>query len=666
VITNFDKKMARKRKAEGDTSGQKVTKEDEGHIRRAAVGDAVGRVSKSENRIVDKGEGLPKEGKGGELEKREANAKMQMEAKQAKERREKEAQETKARKEKEKEQEAQKEAEKEKAELKEKARREKEEKAKKDKAEKAEKAKKAKEEKAEKARKAKEEKAEKGRREKEEKAREEREKARKDAELRKERERGVNQKPARKPLQHKEGGAMTVPRDKSKYKSNSTVATSDEEVKLKGPRMPRPRPEDEEEDVEDEQDTKSKSKGKRKAVSPEAENVKRKKVAPVEESDEDEDDNERDTDGEDEDNDDHDTRPLKVAQKRAAAKAAVKRAAEAPPYDWFAVPERCSLCVSKNMDCFWKDGSGMKEGPKACWGCRTRKIACYNGFKKAGPVVVEVDKISPFLVDLRTPLNNLRKRLAPPAADMDGVPRSGILGENPDVPNTLGELLVDLLVTIRETKEENKDLKKELKEVKRTLQTMVTYESKMQAQVMNALNTLSSQVQSPPPPQVMPMDIASNADPVISRHAASTTPARHSPVPPISESTLLMASRVRINLEDSENEEIASDQGPSSASRSPPNKDEVAGDDEPAIPSVVADRTRNKKKAAAGPEAPGDDASNSEHSDQEEEVKMPRGKKRKGAGKEDVDSEEANPKKKARVPAGKAKAGTKAAGNQGA
>jgi hypothetical protein len=114
-----------------------------------------------------------------------------------------------------------------------------------------------------------------------------------------------------------------------------------------------------------------------------------------------------------------------------------------------------------------------------------------------------------------------------------------------------------------------------------------------------------------------------------------------------------MVSRVNVTLEESDNEETAApdiDQGPSSASRAlgipiPGKQDDVPVEREPVILSVVADRTRNKKKAAAVHDAPANDASGSEHSNREEEVPMPRGKKRKAAGKEDGDGNEANAKK---------------------
>jgi len=284
--------------------------------------------------------------------------------------------------------------------------------------------------------------------------------------------------------------------------------------------------------------------------------------------------------------------------------------------------------------------------------------------------VVELDKISPFLIDLGTPLNDLSKHLAPPPADIDGTLCSGIAGEHPDVPNTLGELLVDLAITIHETKEENKELKKELKDVKRTLQTMVAYEEKMQAEVMDVLKVISAKIQ---PPQVVPVGIVSCPEDCspITWHAKTTTAPRPSPVvlPPVS-----MPSRVAINLEESD-EDIGSrniDEGPSSASRMlrvpiPPKnaEDELTGDEnEPAIPSAVADRTRNKKKAAESIEPPTDNVSGSEHSNEEEEVKIRRGQKRKVAGKGDGDGEdETIPRKKARVPAGKTKTATKAAGS---
>ena len=99
----------------------------------------------------------------------------------------------------------------------------------------------------------------------------------------------------------------------------------------------------------------------------------------------------------------------------------------------------------------------------------------------------------------------------------------------------------------------------------------------------------------------------------------------------------------------------------------PPNnaEDELNGDaNEPPIPSVVVDRTRNKKKAAESIEPPADNVSGSEHSNEEEEVKIRRGQKRKVAGKGDGDGEdETIPRKKPRVPAGKTKTATKAAGN---
>jgi hypothetical protein len=418
-----------------------------------------------------------------------------------------------------------------------------------------------------------------------------------------------------KPLVHKDGGRITATRPKPK--SASVVPTTDDEEIV----------------VVD-------SKGKRKADDPDhAKGGKRKKlkeVINVDEEEEDDDDDDDDSTGNEEeyqgDDDDH---PLLKAQRRSALKKESKepkKLPKNPPIEWFPVQERCALCARLKVDCFWADGAPGKEGPKCCYKCRQRKTVCINGF------ATQADKVK---VDLSTPLGDLIERLAPPPSDDPDVPRSGVAGENANGPTTLGDLLVDILVALRQTKEENVELKKEVKGLQRTVETMATYDSATHREVMANLEGLPAEIVRRSRNSISPRPRRSTTprpEPSLVKPAVAPSPANEAAV----EKTSLLQSRLHMYNSDEEDSSPLPDGGKPASSASQTNDNQESN-----VPSVVADRTRNKKKVAQSVDVPAVDPVDIEVDD-DVPVQLARPNKRKMSADGDEEVEEVDNNKKAR------------------
>lgn len=319
--------------------------------------------------------------------------------------------------------------------------------------------------------------------------------------------------------------------------------------------------------------------------------------------------------------------PLEKSRRRAESKAPPP-----PPSDCIEVEEKCARCSKLRMSCLWTPDAIKKAGPKACWRCKKAKVGCINSYRGSGPMGI----------DLGTPLDDLVDHLAPPVSNAAGVPRSGTAGETEN-PTTLGELLVEVLANTRAVKEENMELKGQMKAMRQALETMMFHNGQSQRQVLDAIK-----------------DIPSAPAPVWTPRALPTippsSPPRPSPRPSHSPSLSplpLLAKPIqgRLVVSDTEDESPSSaestprrptSRAESSASRA--NNDEEI-EEVGVIPSVVADRTRGRTKAAASPkEVSGEEDDEEQEEVEEESPKKAKATKRKATAVEDTEVPAKKPK----------------------
>ena len=393
----------------------------------------------------------------------------------------------------------------------------------------------------------------------------------------------------------KGGGRMTTSggtQKKRGVKSPSEVGDTDEEVPV----------------------VVKQKKGKQKAENYE-EGVKAKAKRKVEmEVDDDVDEDE------DDDEEDHDAAkaPLERAKERAEAKA---EGMDVPP-DCIDVEEKCGQCAKAKVKCLWTREAIRKAGPKACLRCRSRKIGCINtSFRGSAPVTL----------DLHTSIEDFIDSLSPPRSGSDGVPSAGVLGEDSNIPTTLGELLVELLSTVRATQEESQELRKEIRAVRGTLATMVAVDNMSHRGVMHAIEGLPADVHrlvtptikelphlimrgfksitppaplpAIPPPLIRQEDVT--AAPVTAAAGPRADPvAAHPPSPTrapgiVSRSLPPTSSRGSSPLssqpDPDDDNNLPTPAAPQGSVQGPPVEDEVE-DETPRVPSVVANRTRHRTK----------------------------------------------------------------------
>lgn len=455
-----------------------------------------------------------------------------------------------------------------------------------------------------------------------------------------------------KPLVHREGGRMTPtnthpPKAGGRQRVVKSVPIVEESGEEGGGKV----------------DTK----GKRKAAERAQERVKAVTKVEDEEEDDEEDPEDEMEDGEHEHKEAR-ASSSKTILERVKERDEAKVESNPPPSGWITVDvkERCGQCTKSNTDCHWAPGALRKAGPKACWKCKCRKTGCTPHYRGSGPVQV----------DLGTPVEDLVQRLVPPASESDGIPRPGIVGEGSEPPTTLGELMIDLLSEIRTLREENRWMKKEVEIIQRTLGTMIAYNAKNQCDVMDRLDGLPGSLddrlgdclkdiperlkdipeavhQRIMESLIIPVGVRSPTDirppPSLATiaHLEPTAISTTSPRPPPSAvessplSPLPLTLAIRDDLPDSDWDEgnlqpetsgsptTKSTRGLSNVSGSPHHRLE----EEPAIPSIVANRTRTKTKVVASTTAgPDDDASSaSDRDDLESEDKPLVSKKRKGS-----------------------------------
>ncbi len=320
-------------------------------------------------------------------------------------------------------------------------------------------------------------------------------------------------------LVHAPGGRMTVPRAKKKeIKSDAVVLSSgDEEEAPRSRGKPKPKPLPvEEKKSKGKAKPKGKGKPKRK-VGPEGKEDEgrtprtKSKRRPLSDDDEEEkdDDNDHDDDEEEEEEEEEEVRvedeaedrnsktPLARARQRQGSKKLPQGDSDNLP-KYLELDDKCGQCSKAKLKCVWTVEAIKKSGAKACTRCKERKIGCINGFRSSGPM----------LVDLTTPLDledHIADRLAGPQSHADGVPRAGVAGENPEVPTTLGELLIELLSTVRAVKEENEELRSEVKVLSRTLGTIMAYDTQNHRQVMEQFESLPSKIQAALPSPFLPL-----------------------------------------------------------------------------------------------------------------------------------------------------------------
>ncbi|KAF8956036.1 hypothetical protein BDZ97DRAFT_1764135 [Flammula alnicola] len=196
--------------------------------------------------------------------------------------------------------------------------------------------------------------------------------------------------------------------------------------------------------------------------------------------------------GEDEDEDEYEededkkVRPLAVVQKRKTDKQESKK----PPKGAVEVDTKCVSCAKHNVACIFVSpaaaASAAKHGKTACWTCKTRKVRCEMS---------TVSRTPSFGLD--TPLGSLGDVLVPtPAAGSSQVPAPGLAGEEPTNPTTVGELLVDLLLTVREVKEQNRELRRDIAAVDTHLGTLSLHRLQDRNDI---LEYLKPGLRSPPP-----------------------------------------------------------------------------------------------------------------------------------------------------------------------
>ena len=435
-----------------------------------------------------------------------------------------------------------------------------------------------------------------------------------------------------KPKVNRDGGKMTVsvrnlPKKKVK-KSPETVPSSEDEEEVKPVSKERPKRKKRALE-EDEEKPKSKEKSKRRVPVAEKGRVTRKKErVPVSDDDEEmeEEEEEEEDIEDDEESEAADTKtPLARAQARPTKKKRLPTGDSKDLPMHLEVDDKCARCAKLKQKCFWTTEAIKKSGPKACMQCKERKIGCVNGFKNSGPV----------LLDLETPLGDLADVLAP-APHTEGVPRPGVLGESDGVPHTLGELLVELLNTGRTAREENAELRAEVKNLSRTLGTIIRYNQQHHGALMDELAALPSKVGPPPaslhatPTQfTMATDLRQphpSPTPLELPRPRLTKTAPEKldiiPLPITLPPAPLLLDVVGIkgpSFSDSEDEGTPPPEGASpqtsrlpagSASRAgsavegdnDEGEQDAEGDDDDTIPSVVANRTRQKTKPAGSKE----------------------------------------------------------------
>jgi len=454
----------------------------------------------------------------------------------------------------------------------------------------------------------------------------------------------------KKAIAHRDGGRMTTsntrPRGGKKFKSSSVV-NSEEEVDTKG---------------------------KRKAAAKAQERVK--EVAVQEESEE---EDEEDEDGEDEDD---------AADKKTVLEQVKARGEKEIPYGYTAVDDKCGQCTKAGVKCYWAPGAVNKPGPKACLRCNKRKTGCTPKFRSS----------SALLVDLGTPLEeDLIKRFVPPPSASEGIPRAGIEGETSSVPTTLGELLVDILTTVRATQEENRALRKEVDIIHNTLGTTVSYDTKQHSEVMEALQRLPAVLEKKVKDAVEPLPAAIDKRLMVSIEAAAAV-RFDTPPPniPVSKPTIVIPARVatspshhpsaqsspltpspdvvtvRQDLPDADSDGGARDPATSVSPNGlrprslPPSSPSGAANVEEgnAVPSVVANRTRTKTKVVTTPEGPDEEDGSASEVGEGSSRKIVKSNKRKESTPDGDEEGEGARKKakatpKAKAPARKPKAAGK-------
>ena len=388
------------------------------------------------------------------------------------------------------------------------------------------------------------------------------------------------------------GVVLTKPQRKPRVDESDAEVPEEEKVPARRIRLPKVVRDDSESEAA------PKTKGKQKAVGEDTRQRQRKEESEEEEEEE--------------------VSPLERARQRAESKAPAP-----PPADCIEVEDKCARCTKMKTTCLWTPEAIKKAGPKACWRCKMKKVGCINSYRSSGPVPI----------DLGTPLEDLVDHLSPPVSNAAGVPRSGTAGEAEN-PTTLGELLVEVLANTRAVKEENMELKGQMKALRQAFDSMVAHNAQSHRQVLDAIKDI------PPAPAPAPVPIARTWEPITFPIPSSpiALPKPTSPItlpnptptlqgrialspspPPVLVLPQPMRGRLVISDDEDESPPRPASRAQSSASRA---QDDMEIEEVGGIPSVVADRTRGRTKAATSPKevpSPAAAAEESELSEEEEE-----------------------------------------------